>query len=92
MKLTREEMETIATFNEADTTADVETFSSRLIRDIHKAADMYPDDVTIIDNGDGSIRAIFPKKWIKVRAPRILTDEQRAEIAERFKRTDTSNQ
>ena len=86
MKLTREEMETIITFNEIDGAADIETFNSRIKRDIAKAAENYPQDVTIHDNGDGSIRAILPKKWVKIRAPRVLTDEQRAEIAERFKR------
>ena len=85
--LTREEKETILTFNEeVNGLADVETFNGRMIRDIRKAAEMYPNDVQITDNGDGSIRATFPKKWVKIRAPRILTDEQRAEMAEKARK------
>ena len=80
MKLTAEEKETIISFNEAEKTADVEAFNSRTIREIRKAAEMYPDEVTITENSDGSIRAIFPRKWVKIRAPRILSDAQRAVI------------
>ena len=86
MKLTAEEKETIISFNEAEKTADVEAFNSRTIREIRKAAEMYPDEVTITENSDGSIRAVFPRKWVKIRAPRLLTDEQRAEMSERGKK------
>ena len=80
MKLTAEEKETIISFNEAEKTADVEAFNSRTIREIRKAAEMYPDEVTITENSDGSIRAVFPRKWVKIRAPRILSDAQKAVI------------
>lgn len=80
MKLTAEEKETIISFNEVEKTADVEAFNSRTIREIRKAAEMYPDEVTITENSDGSIRAVFPRKWVKIRAPRILSDAQRAVI------------
>ena len=33
----------------------------------------------------GAVEATFPKTWIKIRPPRILTDEQRAELSERGK-------
>lgn len=86
MKLTAEEKETIISFNEAEKTADVEAFNSRTIREIRKAAEMYPDEISITENSDGSIRAVFPRKWVKIRAPRILTDEQRAVMSERGKK------
>lgn len=86
MKLTAEEKETIINFNEADATADIEVFSARLMREIRKAAELYPDDVTIKESTEGAYLVTLPKKWIKIRAPRILTDEQRAEIAQRFKK------
>lgn len=45
-----------------------------------------PEDVKIIAmNNDGSIYAHVPRKYVKLRAPRILTEEQRAELAERGK-------
>lgn len=86
MKLTAEEKETIISFNEADGTADIEVFSARILREIRKAAEMYPDEVTIKESSEGAYLVTLPKKWIKVRAPRVLTDEQRAEIAQRFKK------
>ena len=86
MRLTAEEKETIINFNEADATADIEVFSARLMREIRKAAELYPDDVTIKESSEGAYLVTLPKKWIKIRAPRILTDEQRAEIAQRFKK------
>ena len=86
MRLTAEEKETIINFNEADATADIEVFSARLMREIRKAAELYPDDVTIKESSEGAYLVTLPKKWIKIRAPRILTDEQHAEIAQRFKK------
>lgn len=45
-----------------------------------------PEDVKIIAmNNDGSIYAHIPRKYVKLRAPRILTEEQRAELVERGK-------
>ena len=45
-----------------------------------------PEDVKIIAmNNDGSIYAHVPRKYVKLRAPRILTEEQRVELIERGK-------
>lgn len=45
-----------------------------------------PEDVKIIArNKDGSIFAHIPIGYVKLRAPRILTKEQRAELVERGK-------
>ena len=86
MKLTVEEKETIINFNEADATADIEVFSARLMREIRKAAELYPDDVTIKESSEGAYLVTLPKKWIKIRAPMKLSDEQRARLAENAKR------
>ena len=81
MKLTAEKKETIISFNEADTLADAEVFNARLMREIRKAAATYPDEITIKEGADGAYLVTFPKKWIKIRAPRILTDEEREKKA-----------
>jgi len=83
--LTAQEKETIITLNEADKTADIEVFNARLMREIRKAVEAYPDEVTIKEGSDGSFRVTLPRKWIKIRAPRVLTDEQRAAMIERGK-------
>ena len=45
-----------------------------------------PEDVKILaTNKDGSIFAHVPIKYVKLRAPRKLTEEQRAELVERGK-------
>lgn len=50
-----------------------------------------PEDVKIIAmNNDGSIYAHVPRKYVKLHAPRILTEEQRAELVERGKNMSRS--
>lgn len=83
MKLTSEEKETIIVFNECDKTAEIETFNKSLIKQIQKAREMYPEQVRIEAVDEEAYVIELPKKWIKVRAPRIITDEQRAILAER---------
>ena len=51
-----------------------------------KLAEQHPEDVKIlVTNKDGSIFAHVPVKYVKLRAPRELTEEQRAELIERGK-------
>lgn len=51
-----------------------------------KLAEQHPEDVKIlVTNKDGSIFAHVPVKYVKLRAPRILTEEQRVELVERGK-------
>lgn len=46
----------------------------------------HPKDVKITaTNKDGSICARFPVSFVKINAPRSMTDEQRELAAERFK-------
>lgn len=65
------------------------TFSQgRYISRIRKLAEQYPDECQITaENPDGTIVAHFPVRWIKINPPKELTEEQRAEIAERFKKS-----
>lgn len=53
-----------------------------MLRDLAKER---PDEVKIKEYPSGAVEATFPKTWIKIRPPRILTDEQRAELSERGK-------
>ena len=59
---------------------------SRLKGRVIKLAEQHPEDVKILaTNKDGSIFAHVPVKYVKLRAPRELTEEQRAELVERGK-------
>lgn len=64
---------------------------SRLKGMVERMAKERPEDVKIIArNKDGSIFAHIPIGYVKLRAPRILTEEQRAELVERGKNMSRS--
>lgn len=87
MGLTRAEMETIINFNEADDKAEIYTYNGRLIRKLTEYAAQRPKECVLCQpDASGAHKFIFPKKWVKVNASRILTDEQREEMSERAKR------
>ena len=57
------------------------------INKVKKIKEEYPDDVKIIaENKDGSICAKLPVKFLKISAPRKVSDEQRQAARERFKK------
>lgn len=54
---------------------------------IHRLAEKYPSDVTIVaENADGSVVARVPSAWMRIIPKRTveLTEEQRQERAERM--------
>lgn len=83
MKLSNEEKETIILFNEADKTATVETFQSKIIRRMEKEG-----VIPVRETPEGAKRYIVPKTWIKVTPPKKmnLSEEQKQAIADRFKK------
>lgn len=87
MSISRLEQETIINFNEAESTATVYTHNGALVRKLEGLADQRPDEVK---RGrvfpDGGREYTIPKRWVKVNASRILSEEQKADIAARFKR------
>ena len=87
MSISRLEQETIINFNEAESTATVYTHNGALVRKLEGLADQRPDDV---QRGrafpDGGREYIVPKRWVKINASRILSEEQKADIAARLKR------
>ena len=83
----RLEQETIINFNEAEPTASVYTYNGALRRKLERLAQERPADVKLLRSmPGGAVEYIIPKKWVKVNASRILTEEQRATMAERLKR------
>lgn len=54
--------------------------------------EQYPDDIKIIaENKDGSICAKLPAKYLKISAPRKVSEEQRQAASERFKKMKENN-
>lgn len=58
------------------------------VNKIKRLKEKHPDDVIIIaENEDGSICAKLPIKYLKISAPKKVSEEQRQAASERFKKT-----
>lgn len=88
IRRSRLEQETIFLFNEEEKTASVYTFNKTLQRKLQTLAAERPEECYLEQPQnalDGAVEYIIPKKWIKIRASRILSEEQKAELSERAK-------
>ena len=86
MRLSRYEQETIVNFNESDSAATVYTYNGAFKKKLRLLSEQFPSDAKFIrEDQHGGVTYSIPKRWIKIRAPRILTEEQRTANAERLK-------
>lgn len=81
-------METSCTYT--DTTMYVSSDQQKIINKVRKLLEQHPDEVTILrqpEQNDGCIYATMPSAWLKISPPRTveLSDERKAELAERLK-------
>lgn len=84
MALSNYERETVILYNQEEPHATCNTYDRSLIRRLD-ALVQENEAITVLREGDGWKEYQFPRKWVKVRAPRKLSDEQRQELAERMK-------
>ena len=78
MSLSRLEQETLISFNEEDKIADIQTYNSALKRKLTALCVSRPEEAKHIRTDQyGGMYFTVPKKWVKVNAGVILTDEQR---------------
>ena len=82
MELTKYEMETIYNYNQEEPLASCYTMDKALIRRLDALAEKHNEN-TVVRSDEGVREYTFPKKWIKVRAPKELSDEQRENMAKR---------
>lgn len=82
-KLTNAERETIINFNDAEKTAEIYTCNSGWMRRMEALAAERPDEVRKTKTDEVSATYIVPKKWVKIRPPRILSDEQREQMSQK---------
>ena len=62
------------------------------INKVKKLKEEHPNDVKILaENEDGSICARLPINYLKISAPRKVSDEQRQRASERFKKLREEN-
>lgn len=84
--LTRAEQETIVVFNEEDPQASVYTYNRSLKKNLRELSEKFPQNVTLEREDEwGGETFLIPKKWIKVRAPRVVTEEERKKKAATLK-------
>ena len=77
------EKETVINFNNAEQNASCYTLNTHKRQMLLNLVEEYPDDVKIISKRDDMVEVTFPKKWVKIRPPRKLTEEQRVNAVER---------
>lgn len=76
--------ENVIEFLDSEKKAMLTLSKQRLITRVRKLKEAYPDDVLIKENMDGTIFAKVPVRWIKISAPRAVSDELKQAAAERF--------
>lgn len=74
-KLSRDEIETVITFNDADLFATVYTNNKSWIKKLDKHVDSL--SASIISSDEYSKTYRFDKKSIKIRPPRVLSDAEK---------------
>ena len=79
MKLTAIEQETIILYNQAEATAEVETYDARLLEKLNRLAEKYPDQI----QKTGERRFIVPNRCVSVREP--YSAERRKAASDRAK-------
>ena len=82
MDLTKYEMETIYNYNQEESLASCYTMDRALIRRLDALAEKHKE-ITVVRADEGVRKYTLPQKWIKVRAPKELSDEQRETMAKR---------
>ena len=82
MDLTKYEMETIYNYNQEESLAHCYTRDKSLIRRLDTLAEKHKE-ITVVRACEGVREYTFPKKWIKVKTPRQLSEEKRQELKNR---------
>lgn len=85
------ERETSILYNEKEKIASITTFDKSLIKRLNRICETNPEfrlvEVIPCSKVDEYIYEI-PKKYVAVRTPKILSDEQKAELAVRLSRRE----
>ena len=85
MKLSREEQETIITFNAKDKNATLYTRDPTVMREVDSLVIGYPDVFKCVAESDIDKTYEMPKTAVIYRKPRRLSEEQRMAARERIK-------
>ena len=86
MKLTREEQETIITFNAKDKNATIYTRDPTVMREVDSLVIRYPDVFKCVAMSDIDKTYEMPKTAVSYRKPRRLSENQREGARERMRK------
>lgn len=64
----------------------------KYINRVRRLAKQHPSEVTMYDNPDGTVYATMPLSYLKLTAPREVSDEQREAARQRFSSGSQANQ
>ena len=85
MKYTKEELETIIRFDEADPQATIYTCNQRMKNRMKSIQEQRPEEVELIREDEHSITYTFPKRWVKINPTRQLSQEEKERMAGRLR-------
>lgn len=81
MNLSTLEQETIINYNNAEKEATIFTYDKALKRKLDELCSTHKE-ISLLREENGAREYKLPKKWLKVRAPAILSDVERQKRAE----------
>ena len=81
MHLSTVEQETIINYNNAEKEATIFTYDKALNRKLDELCSTHKE-ISLLREENGAREYKLPKKWLKVRAPAILSDVERQKRAE----------
>lgn len=73
----KDEQETIISFNELEAEASIYTFNRRLINLLARLAGERPEECRLYRKLDSSCEYMVPKSWIRVKPPREASEAQK---------------
>lgn len=79
------EKETIINFNDEEKDAIVYTCNRAMMVKMDRLCKKHPDIFRLDRQDEFSKTYSFPKKYASIRNPRIMSEEQKAKVRERFK-------
>lgn len=88
MNLSRYERETNILFNEEESTATIFVSNNKLLKRMKQLMEDREGEVVQIferENGGGALFC-FPKSWVKINPPRILSEERKKQLTEQLRK------
>lgn len=85
-------MENVIEFLKGQTTATVTFSSEKWRRKLRRLRDEHPSEVDIFTDDETYTCGHVPVNWFKIHPPRALSDDQKAELAERMRNIRKENE